>query len=229
MIRIILITVILFYYGGLFGQKTDSVSTKHFPKHYFSINPINSIALDQPGINYEYKQGILGIGLTAGYKYAGKRNYSRFFISGTTEYGSFEFYKGFFLIPQVNLYLSKPKNIDKATICYLNLRCIYKYMHIDSTNWVNFGGTGDRPLYRKQIDNVNLVAPYFLFGVKYISKHFFIDFNLGPGWVFIRQSMIVAGDAEYHPDIWDNTPVHNEFRSRNHFSFTLNLNFGGAF
>ncbi len=227
--RIIFIAVVINCSYCLYGQQPDSIPKRHFPQHYFSINPINSFALDQLGLNYEYKHGILGFGLTAGYKYAGNRNYSRFFISGTTQYGSFEFYKGFFLIPQVNLYFPKSKNSKRSTLCYMDLRCAYKYLHMDSTNWINFGGTGDQPFYRKQIDNASIISPYLMFGVKAVYGHFFIDFNVGPGWVFVEQSMIVAGEAEYHPYQYPHARVHNEYLSRNHFTFTVNLSLGGAF
>ncbi len=213
----------------LHAQIKDSTSLKKFPHHYFSVNLINCLAIDQAGINYEYYHGRWGIGATVGYKYAGGRNYSRLLISGTTQEGSFEYYDGFFINPQLNFYLSKPKSTKTAKLCYLALKINYKYLYMDSTNWIIYGGTGDRPYYHKGIDKVNILSPYVFFGVKYVARHFFIDFNLGPGWTFVGQSMLVVGDSQYHPSNFNQRPPYKAFRGRDHFSFTLNLNIGGAF
>jgi hypothetical protein len=231
--RIIFIICISFFPINIFGQESDSMSVKHFPRHYFSINPINCALLDQIGFSYEYKPGFLGFGLAVGYKYASERNYTRFFIAKSTEYGSYEFYSGLFVIPQVNIYFNKPKNQQKATLFYFSLKGIYKYLHVDSTDYHiwNLGqGDGDW-YYRKQVDNANIAGIFWNLGVKHIYKHFFIDFNIGLGILIRDHKMVVAGEGINitNANISNVNPPRIDYYGERYWTVNISLNLGGDF
>lgn len=72
------------------------------------------IFFQQIGLTYEFKPGMMGFGITGGYIYPNKKTYSNYFMAGPTNYGSLGDYNGFFVIPQVNFYLIKPRNPDQG-------------------------------------------------------------------------------------------------------------------
>jgi len=214
----------------IYGQKSDSTEAKHFPRHYISINPINSVLLDQVGLAYEYKPGIFGFGLAAGYKYASQRNYSRLFIAGTTQHGPFEFYSGLYVIPQINVYFNKPKKPNKATFGYFSLKGVYKYLHVDSTDYHIWDSSdGDYYwLYRKQVDNANIIGVFWNLGIKIVRNHFFFDLNFGPGIIYRDQRMVVAGKSIrdshfYHDNISNVVPPRKEDFSEHHFTINVSM------
>jgi len=215
-----------------FGQVSHSDTNKHFPKHYLSVNALNLILANQIGITYEYKSGLIGIDVSSGYIYPSGSELSRFLIATTTNYGAFENYSGFFAIPQINLYFSKPHNFNNATICYLSLKGVYRNMHIDSNKlyiWNHNTNGDDSWIYRRQVDKVNIKGAFVLFGLKYIYKHFFVDFNIGPGWLSIDQKMIVAQEQTTHGwPTYANYPFKDKL-NRHNYTINISLNFGRAF
>jgi len=106
----------------VYAQKPDTASKDRLPHHYISVNPLNILFFQQVGITYEYKPGKLGFGITAGYIYPNKKEYSNWFIAGPVKYGSLGYYSGFFLVPQVNVYLSKPKKQATRLWCICRVK-----------------------------------------------------------------------------------------------------------
>jgi hypothetical protein len=226
---ILTIISIIIYSTFLCGQEIDSTKKDHFPRHFFSINPFNCAILQQAGISYEYKTRWLGIELTAGGFYPNKDGRTRFFLTGSFTPGSFEYYSGFFANPQLNFYFSEPKNIKNATLYYVSLKCVYKYLYYNSKDWIKWTGTGDIPLYRKQIDKVNFIGTFATLGVKRVIKHYFAEFNFGLGFNYIEHNMLVSGELSHPSPGQIQPPPYNE-RSRE-FGFAVNIsfNYGGAF
>jgi hypothetical protein len=231
--KTIFIICVAFLPVYIFGQKSDSLPAKHFPRHYISINPINSALLDQVGIGYEYKPGILGFGLAAGYKYASQRNYSRFFIAASANRGAYEYYSGFYIIPQVNFYFYKPRRPDKGALLYFSLKGIYKYLQVDSTNyhiWDNSGGDSYY-FYRKQLDKVNITGVFGNLGIKAVIRHFFFDINIGPGIIKRDHNMLVAGEGHdiYRTNMGNVNPPRKGHFSDHYFTVNISINVGADF
>jgi hypothetical protein len=214
------------------GQKNELQLDVRLPKNYISVNPLNIILFQQAGITYEYKPGVLGYEITTGYIYPNKKEYSNYFIAGPTNYGSLGYYSGFFVVPQVNVYLTKPNYSDEGGVVYLSLKMVYKYMHIDSTSSSAWFSEGDSYyLYRKMIDKVNIYGGFIDFGYRYFLSHFFIDLNFGVGSMWVNHKMIIAGEklgTSPYPMIYIN-PLRREELHKNHVSINFTLNFGFAF
>jgi hypothetical protein len=217
----------------LYGQRPDSTAKKHLPYHYFSINPLKCGLFQQAGISYGYRPGRFGFEVAAGYIYPSGFNAGRFFIARTSNYGALEFYKGFFLDPQFNFYLWKPKDAVKATICYLSVKGVYKYMFMDSTHyyiWDHETGGDDYWLFAKQVDRLNIMGGFVMFGVKHIDKHFYVDFNIGPGMLALNHNLVVAGEGhDMRDDISNVRPPRRVTFNQYVFTMTMSLSFGVAF
>jgi len=229
-----IIPIILFLSVPIFlaGQVSDEEIAAHFPKHYISVNPLNILLFQQAGITYEYKPGPIGYGITAGYIYPNHKDYSNYFIAGPTNYGSLGDYSGFFIVPQVNLYLTKPKDLVESGLMYISFKMAYKYMHIDSatpTAWFNEGDS--YYLYRKMIDNVNIFGGFIVFGYRYVFSHFFFDFNIGPGVMWVNHKMVIDWQSvgmNPDPRNYINPPRQEELH-QNHVTINFTLNLGAAF
>jgi len=181
---ILFVTFFTFCSIVVYAQKPDTATKDHLPRHYISVNPLKILFFQQAGITYEYKPGRFGFGITAGYIYPNRKEYSNWFIVGPVKYGSPGYYSGFFLIPQFNAHLSKPKKVSNRSLAYLSLKGVYKYMTIDSTHscaWYTYTAGDYYWTYRKQVDRVNIVGCFMILGFKYVWKYFFFDINIGPG------------------------------------------------
>jgi hypothetical protein len=179
------------------AQEIDYLPHKIMPVHCFSISPVRVVFLDQAGLTYEYHDEYLGIGLSTGYKYASGRNYTRFFIATSNNNGPYEFYTGFYLMPQINLYFNKPKLKKTNLLVYINFKGNYKYLHVDSLEfhvWDNRRSENNF-YYRRQIDKVKIFGITGGPGLKLNINHFFIDFNFGVGYIYHHHNMLVAGEA----------------------------------
>jgi hypothetical protein len=218
---------------SLTGQEPDPKLVGDFPRHFFSINPINSFLLDQAGVSYEFKPGRFSIGLTGGYKYAGGRNYSRFFIASSANHGAYEFYSGMFAVPQMNFYLNKPRKRYNTTLVYLSVKGIYKYLHVDSTEYHVWDNTLSENyfLYRKMDDHVNIIGGSLNFGLKFGFKHHFIDINFGPAIIKRSHKMHVVAQAHtlaLIPSTPSVTPLDETF-SNTQKTMNFSVSFGGFF
>ncbi|MFO7723759.1 MAG: hypothetical protein R6V49_11115 [Bacteroidales bacterium] len=177
------------------AQEPEPVRTFTNPRNFISLSPVRVVFFDQAGLSYEYRYGFLGLGLAAGYKYASGRNYTRLFIATSNNNGAYEFYTGFYAMPQVNLYFNRPKPKKINILGYLSLKGNYKYLHVDSTEfhvWNN-NVSEDNFVYRRQIDEVNIIGATGNLGLKLTINHFFIDYNFGVGWIYHDHKMLVAG------------------------------------
>ena len=213
-------------------QKNDSTAAGHFPRHYISVNPLNILLFQQAGISYEYKPGVMGYGITTGYIYPNHKTYSNYFIAGPTNYASLGDYSGFFIGPQVNVYLTKPKNIHHSGLIYVSFKMVYKYMHIDSTQTTAWYSEGDGYyLYQKMTDKVNIYGAFVDFGYKYVYYHFFVDLNFGLGATWINHKMTIYGaHTGMHGDpIYNFNPPREEELHQNPFTINFTLNIGVAF
>jgi hypothetical protein len=229
----IIVLIVLLISAPLFmdGQTSVEQKTVHFPKHYISVNPLNILLFQQIGITYEFKPGIIGYGITAGYIYPNKQEYSNWFIAGPTSYGSLGYYSGLFIEPQVNLYLTKLKNPKHGGMIYIALKGVYKYMHIDSVGRYAWDTHSDDYywVYRRQIDNVNIFGGFIDFGFRYVIHHFFFDINIGPGIMSINHKMIIAGEATGPYPIHEINPPRYEELHQTYLTINFTLNFGVAF
>ena len=231
--RILYTLIIIIYSSFIYGQNSDTTSKQHFPQHYISINPLNFLLFQQEGLTYEYKTNRLGYAISTGYFFANKLNYSRFFITGTTERGPYEFYSGFYATPQINLYFSKPMNNKKATLCYISLKGVYKGLKVDSTEyhiWTH--GSGDASyFYRKQVDRCRIAGAFLDFGVKCVKNHFVFDFNIGYGILSSFHRMVVAGEGYriIYSNISNVNPPRHEWFKEDHRTLNISFNFGYAF
>lgn len=214
------------------GQTGDKPVASQFPKHYISVNPLNILLFQQAGITYEYKPGRMGYGITTGYIYPNNKTYSNYFIAGPTSYGSLGDYSGFFVVPQVNVYLTKPKKQNHGGLVYLAVKVVYKYMHIDSTKSTAWENKGDGYyIYRKMNDKVNIYGGFIDFGYKLVLHHFFFDLNLGVGATLINHKMIISGEhfgLGREPMYYLNPPHQDEIH-QNPVTVNFTLNFGVAF
>jgi len=216
----------------IYGQQAEYPSQEHLPRHYLSLNPLNILFFQQAGLTYEYKPGRLGIGITAGYIYPNRKEYSNWFIAGPVEYGSLGYYSGFFLVPQVNAYLTKPKKTGNTALVYLSLKGVYKYMTVDSTESYAWDTHSDDYywVYRKQVDRVNIFGFFVDFGIKYVWKHFFFDVNIGPGMMYVNHNLVIAGQTSGHPsDVSNIHPPRSEKFNEQHLTLNFSLNLGIPF
>lgn len=212
------------------SQNNSENQIVRFPKHYFSVNPINCIFFQQLGITYEFKPNRLGYEITAGYVYPNHKSYSNYFIAGPTNNGSLGDYTGFFVVPQLNIYLNKPKNNKRANLIYFSPKIVYKYLYIDSTKTTAWKNQGDGYyLYRKMIDQVNIYGGFIDFGYKFVYHHFFIDLNFGVGILWVDHDMIISeSHSTSNKPYYYNPPIHDH-TNENHFTINFTLNVGGAF
>ena len=229
----IIVLIVLLISAPLFmdGQTSDEQPAAHLPKHYISINPLNILLFQQIGITYEFKPGFMGYGITAGYIYPNKQEYSNWFIAGPTSYGSLGYYSGLFIEPQVNIYLTKLKNPKHGGMIYIALKGVYKYMHIDSVGRYAWDTHSDDYywVYRRQIDNVNIFGGFIDFGFRYVIHHFFFDINIGPGIMSINHKMIIAGEATGPYPIHEINPPRYEELHQTYPTINFTLNIGVAF
>jgi len=212
------------------GQYHDDKAASPVNRHFISINPLNMALFQQVGITYEYKAGVLGFGLTPGYIYPNKQEYSNWFMAGPTKNGSLGDYSGFFVVPQIYIHLTELNDSEEGSAIYITPKFIFKHMHVDSatrTVWDNHGDGYSG--YRKMIDNANVYGGFVDFGFRYFLGHFFMDLNLGPGIMWVNHRMVISGE-------WNgkkNDPVsycHPARREDQHtrrmtLNFTLNLGF----
>jgi hypothetical protein len=215
----------------ILGQKKDTLKINHFPKHFISVNPLNILFFQQVGITYEFKPGVMSFGVTGGYIYPNHKAYSNYFIAGPTNDGSLGDYSGFFLVPQVNVFLIKPKHEKHTNLIYISLKAVYKNMHIDSlspTAWENYGD--GYYLYRKMDDRVNVYGGFIGFGFRHVFSKFFIDLNLGIGALAVDHKMIISGEcASMVPTHmhYYNPPLIKEIHDVNK-TINFTINFGVA-
>ena len=192
---VILIILILSAPLYLNGQKISDKIHADVLHHNLSVNPLNISLFQQIGITYEYRPGKLGFGITLGYIYPNKNEYSNWFIAGPTKYGSLGWYSGWFVIPQVNLYLTRQKDFDQGGVLYLALKFVYKHMQLDTTTvtaWENFGDGYHS--FRKMTDKVNIYGGFIDAGYRYFLSHFFFDLNLGIGPTWLNHNMKIYGN-----------------------------------
>ena len=217
------------------AQKSDTASKDHLPALHISVNPLNILFFQQAGITYEFKPGRFGFGITAGYIYPNNKEYSNWFIAGPVKYGSLGYYSGFFLVPQVNVYLSKPKKTSNTPLVYLSGKVVYKYMTIDSIHsyaWYTYTSGDYYWTYRKQVDRVNIIGGFAIFGLKYVWKYFFFDINIGPGIMFVNHNLVIAGETyglNHHSDISNVHPPRSETLNEIHGTIHFSLNLGIPF
>jgi hypothetical protein len=213
----------------MLGQDTINQKRMHVYQHFLSVNPLNMAYFQQYGATYEYKPGSFGYGIYAGYIYPNHKDYSNFFIAGPTENGSLGDYSGFFLEPMVNFYFTKQKHEHSASLIYLSLKGVYKYMHIDSTKVTAWQNEGDGYYdYRKMIDKVNICGGFIDFGYRYVLYHVFFDVNFGIGFLEVIHNMTISEDS-YNPyPMNSNHPPETERVSEIHPTINFTLNFGVA-
>jgi hypothetical protein len=230
--NIIFVIGLVTFSSIVYGQEADTSSKTHFYRHFISANPLNIFLFQQAGITYEYKPGTYGFGITAGVINPNNEEYSNWFIAGPVEYGSFGYYSGFFIEPQVNVYLTKQKKAGKAGLVYISLKGIYKYMKIDSVNSYAWDTHLDDYywIYRKMVDRVNITGVFADFGYKFVRRHFFFDLNIGPGILYVNHDMVIAGQTGTNPSPVSNIhPPRKESFKEQHFTINFTLNFGVTF
>jgi len=232
----IVVFIIAFFICSFFiyGQQRKDSSKVQLPKNYISFNPLNIIFFQQIGLTYEYKPGPLGYGITAGYIYPNEKEYSNWFIAGPVKYGSLGYYSGFFLVPQLNMYFSKPKKATNVTMAYWSVKGVYKFMTIDSLYSYAWDTHADDYywVYRKQVDRVNIIGAFAVVGLKHVWKYFFFDLNFGPGFMFVNHNLVIAGETYglgYHSDVSNIHPPLTDTQNEFHVTVNFSLNLGVPF
>jgi hypothetical protein len=225
--KIFLYIVILFTPVYLFGQKDTTLL-----KHHFSINPLNIVLFQQIGVTYEFRLGKIGFAVTPGYIYPNNKAYSNWFIAGPTNNGSLGYYSGWFIVPQVNLYLTKQKHYDRGGVLYLAFKFVYKHMQIDSTKTTAWSKEeeGHYSFY-KMNDKVKIYGGFVDLCYRYFYKHFFIDLNFGPGFMSVNHFMTVYGYFNgFTPEhiFYVNPPGIDEYHEQ-HLTINFTFNLGFAF
>jgi len=211
-----------------FGQGQQESNDISFPRHYISVNPLNILFFQQVGITYEYKPGMVGYGLTAGYIYPNHKEYSNYFIAGPTNAGSLGDYSGLFVVPQVNVYFNKPKYSGHANLIYLALKPVYKYMHIDSTEQTAWSHPDDYYVYRKMNDKVNIYGGFVDFGYKCYIHHFFFNIEVGLGILAVDHKMTISSERiSYYQEHYYHPPK-EESTNESHLTVNFSLILGGA-
>jgi hypothetical protein len=224
----IFVLLVLLVYAPIFiyGQLNNEPIAAHIPKHSIQINPLNILLFQQAGITYEYKPGIMAFAITSGYIYPNRKEYSNYFIAGPTNTGSLGDYSGFFIVPQMNIFLNIPKVLRHEGEGYFAFKMVYKNMYIDSTELTAGHNEGNGyQTFNKMIDKVKIYGGFIDFGYRYVLKHFFYDFNLGLGPMWVNHEMIISGQA--YPKI--NSRIHYFNPPRlaevHEFHMTINLTF----
>jgi hypothetical protein len=227
--RLIFILLILCLPTILFSQVNEKQDVTYY-KNYLSVNPLNIIFFQQVGITYERKINGIGIGITPGYIYPNNKEYSNWFLAGPITYGSLGYYSGYFVVPHMNIYLNKPKNVKQNGQIFISIKMVYKNIKIDSTKitvWENYGD--GYASYRKMNDNVNIYGGFVDFGFRYIINRFYIESNLGMGFLWTNHDMLIVGKGINPSKIESvNPPLH---ATKKKFAPTINftLNIGIAF
>jgi hypothetical protein len=226
-----LIILLVFCSTVIFGQNNKSGSSYHLPKHYFSINPLNLCLAQQAGITYEFKPGMFGFALGTGYMYRNNSTWSDFFIVGPVYKGQLGYYSGVYVIPQLKFYF-KPKMFEKgATMFYVGLRGVYRYMTVDSIGYVPWSYSEDYETYgcNKMVDKVNIYGAFVNLGMKVLHHHFFFDISIGYGFLNTNHDMFISSfEIKNHIGPIYSPPKHEVFIDQ-HQAFNINLSFGGAF
>jgi hypothetical protein len=220
---------------NLFGQQSDSTSKNKFQHHYISINPVNALFCQQAGISYEFETNDFGVEISTGYFYRTHFFYSKWGIEGIGKNdGSIYPFNGFYIIPQLNLYLIKNNKTDN--IYYISIKGVYRNLNCDSTEfhfWHKDNYDDDYWVYRKQKDNLTINGGFVLFCMKHCVKHFFIESYLGPGFLNIKHDMIVAGQnpgsEAYHNDVSNIKPPRHDIINYGNVTFSFGLNLGFRF
>jgi hypothetical protein len=226
--RALLSTFSLLTMSLSFGQGQQDSNDISFPRHFISVNPLNIFFFQQVGVTYEYKPGRAGYGLTAGYIYPNHKEYSNYFIAGPTSVGSLGDYSGYFVVPQVNVYLNKPKYSGDANLLYFALKPVYKYMHIDSTEQTAWSHPDDYYIYRKMNDKVNIYGGFVDFGYKCYIHHFFFAIELGLGILAVDHNMIISSEwVSSYPKQYYHPPK-EESTNESHLTINFTLTLGGA-
>jgi hypothetical protein len=228
-IKTLLTTLSLFAVCLSFGQGQAESGDIPFPRHFISVNPLNMLVFQQAGITYEFKPGMAGYGLTAGYIYPNNKEYSNYFIAGPTSAGSLGDYSGFFVVPQVNLYFNKPKYPGHASLIYIALKPVYKYMRIDSTQVTAWSHPDDYYVYRKKNDRVDIYGGFIEFGYKCYIHHFFFDLEFGMGILEVDHNMVVSAEWISSRNEQYFHPPKKESTSESHLTINFTLRLGGAF
>jgi hypothetical protein len=226
--RNLLTTFLLLTVSLSFGQGQKESNDISFPRHYISVNPLNILLFQQAGITYEYKPGMLGYGLTAGYIYPNHKEYSNYFIAGPTDAGSLGDYSGFFVVPQVNVYFNKQKYSGNANLIYLALKPVYKYMRIDSTQQTAWSHPDDYYVYRKMNDNVNIYGGFVDFGYKCYIHHFFFSIEFGLGILAVDHKMTISSERISNNPEYYYHPPKEESTNESHLTLNFSLTLGGA-
>jgi len=232
--RTILLSVLVFFGSlWLYGQKNDSTPEHHVLKHFFSVNPLNALLFQQAGITYEFKPGIIGCGLTGGYIYPNRQEYSNYFIAGPTNYSSLGFYSGSYIVPQLNFYFKKSEKKGRTKLLYIALKAVYKYMTVDSTEtivWYTQGGSSNGNSTNKKMDDtLNIYGAFIDFGFKYVNQAFFVDLNIGPGIMCLNHNMITYGISYGSSSVHYINPPQQEVREETHVTINFTLNLGISF
>jgi len=213
-------------------KKGVSEMTVDILHHNISINPLNILLFQQIGVTYEYRPGKLGFSLTPGYIYANKAEYSNWFIAGPIKYGSLGWYSGWFIVPQVNLYLTKQNDSDEGGVFYFAAKFVYKFMSVDTSSMPMWRNDGDGyGLYRKMFDNVNIYGGFLDVGYRYFIGHFFIDVNFGPGIMWLNHDMTIYAEATGPTASYMHyiDPPKKEKYHEGSISINFTLNLGAAF
>jgi len=217
----------------LYGQKKDSTYKHAVSKHYFSINPLNVLFIQQAGITYEFKPGMFGFGLTGGYIYPNRQEYSNYFIAGPTDYSSLGYYSGSFIEPQLNFYFIKKEREGKAKFLYIAIKAIYKYMTVDSSErivWYTQGGSSNGNSTNKKMDDkLNIYGAFIDFGFKLVGQFFFFDLNIGPGIIHLNHNMITYGVSYGQSPIFYVNQPQQEVLVETHVTLNFAMNVGISF
>jgi hypothetical protein len=195
---------------------------------------LNALFCQQAGITYEFKTNRIGVEIATGYFYQTKFLYSKWSIEGIGyNDGVIYPYYGFYIIPQINLYLKD--NNEKGNSYYVSLKGVYRKLHCDSTQshfWHKEDNDNDYWTYRKQEDKFNIAGAFILFSAKHYEKHFFAEAYMGPGIMNLEHNLIIVGQ---HPgeDGDCNTsnvkpPLHEKVNYSN-ITVSVGLSFGFKF
>ena len=81
------------------------------------------------------------------------------------------------------------------------------------------------------IDDVNIYGGFIDFGYRYYLSHFFFDFNVGPGLMWVNHNMIITAESygmTPYPIHYINPPRPEEVHEK-HITINFTLNLGVAF
>jgi hypothetical protein len=229
----ILFILLIYFPICLLGQPTDSSLNHKFNHNFFSINPVNALFCQQAGISYEYMTYKFGIEISSGYFYPTHLFYSKWGIEGFGKNdGSIYPFQGYYLIPQINLYLPKNKT---NVICYFSIKGVYRKLHCDSTEfyfWHKDDNDNDYWIYRKQDDHLSINGVFLLVCIKQIKKHFFLESYFGPGIIHVKHDMYVAGENCGEDPYIDQSnikpPIH-DIVNYSSMAISIGINFGFRF